>query len=396
MKQRMYNTFYRKINNEKFAKVLANIGYFILMIYYVIVRNLYLHIDYRKEYDNTKVNQIRKQLMEECNIQRQRGIFKNPIIKKEIDLSIVMPAYNVEKYIKKCIESVVNQNTKYNYELIIVNDGSTDDTEDIIKKFDSNKIKYIKQENQGLSGARNTGIENAVGKYITFIDSDDIMEENAIEIMMDAMMKESADIVVGSYYMFVNDKGERQNCISEKRVIVNNTSEAVKNHGYAWGKIFKREIFNKVRFPLHMWYEDTLICTVIFRMKNKKVVVLDDMVYGYRINPEGISRTARSSKRALEHYWVLEDAIEQAIENNIENDEILYNLAVNHLSSLLYRRVSLLEDELVNDVFVLACNIVNELYKEEYENKKRLIERDIEKAFRTYNYKFWKLASFIV
>ena len=396
MKQRMYNTFYRKVNNEKIAKVLASIGYFILIIYYAMARNLYLHINHKNKYNDVQINKVRTQLMKECNIEKQKNIFKNSNVDESVDLSIIMPAYNVEKYIKQCIESVINQSTKFIYELIIVNDGSTDDTEKIIKSFNCENIKYIKQKNQGLSGARNTGIENAVGKYITFIDSDDVMGKNAIEVMMKAIIKESADIVVGSYYMFTNDTDKKQNCISKKRIIDNNTSEAVRNHGYAWGKIFKREIFDKVRFPLHMWYEDTLICTVILRMQNKKVVVLDDIVYGYRINPEGISRTARSSKRAVEHYWVLEDAIEQARENDIENDKVLYDIAVNHLSSLMYRRISLLDDELIESAFVLSCNVINQLYKDEYECKKRFIEKDIERAFKTYNYKLWKLASFIV
>lgn len=115
---------------------------------------------------------------------------------EHVDLSIIMPAYNVEKYIKEAIDSVLNQKTKYNYELIIVNDGATDNTKKIIQSIESDKIKYIEQKNQGLSGARNTGINNAVGKYITFMDSDDLLEDGSIEIMMDALINNKADVVV--------------------------------------------------------------------------------------------------------------------------------------------------------------------------------------------------------
>ena len=97
--------------------------------------------------------------------------------------SLIIPAYNVEKYIKKCLDSVLNQ-TYNNYEIIIINDGSTDNTSKILESYKSNKkIKIINQENKGLSNARNTGVSNAKGDYILFIDSDDFIEKELLEIL---------------------------------------------------------------------------------------------------------------------------------------------------------------------------------------------------------------------
>lgn len=395
MKQRMYNTFLRMFKNELLAGFLSNVGYCLLYCYYMVAR-IFLKNSKCCKCNDIEIKSIRKELYGNVESEKENSEIKRSEIDENVDLSIIMPAYNVEKYIYQSIGSVLKQKTNYTYELIIVNDGATDNTEEVIKKFKDTRIKYIKQENQGLSGARNTGMETAVGRYITFIDSDDVLENNAIDAMMNAIKKNDADIVVGSYYMFVDGSEKRQLCINERKVIENNTKEAVCNHGYAWGKVFDRKIFDKLEYPIQRWFEDTLICTVIFRMPNKKIVVLDDVVYGYRINANGISRTARSSVKALDHYWVLEDAINQAHRNGVIDDEVLYHLAINHLSTLLYRRVSLLDEDKIKKVFILSCDLINKLSSSKYRNDNKIIKRDIEKTFETYNYKLWKLASFIV
>lgn len=393
MKRRLYNGFHRMFKSDAIAKILSNCGYFVLMIYYYIARTFILIFGKNNAKPIKSVDDARRDIQKKYSIKNMDSENINKETDETIDLSIVMPAYNVEKYVKECIDSILNQKTKYTYELIIVNDGATDKTGEIIESIKSEKIKYIKQKNQGLSGARNTGINNAVGKYIMFVDSDDLLEENAIESMMLAMEENNADIVVGSYNMFV-DIEHKQKCLNIPRVIENSPRDAVNNHGYAWGKIFKREIFKNIRFPMGAWYEDTLICNVIFRMPCK-IVVIKDLVYDYRIVQTGISRTARGSIKALDHYYVLENAIKQANANNIENDEVLYGLTFNHLSSLLYRRVFGIDEEVIEDVFIMACDLLENIRPNNIKMK-TTIEKDIEKAFETRNYKLWKLASFIV
>ena len=394
MKQRMLNTFTRKLKIELLARVVTNIGYTILKIFYIFARVFLL----RKSNSIVSSKNELPNALKKMNAIRPKPEMNDEIINlktdREMDLSIVMPAYNVEKYIKECIESIIGQKTKYKYELIIVNDGAVDNTDEIVRKIKDEHIKYIVQENKGLSGARNTGINYSVGKYIMFVDSDDVMCDGSIDAMMEAVIENNADISVGAYYLFTK-KDDKQYFINQSKIIENNSEEAVKNPGYAWGKVYKRSLFDKIRFPLDAWYEDTLVCSVLYRFA-EKIVVIDKPIYGYRINPEGISRTARSSAKSIDHYWVMEHALGLSDEMGLEHDEVLYNLVLSHMSTFLYRRISLMDDEVIKAVFIMACDMLDKIRPREHEIKGNIFRRDLEKAFQIGNYRLWKLASFLV
>ena len=144
------------------------------------------------------------------------------------------------------------------------------------------------------------------------------------------------------------------------------------------------------------WFEDTLICSVIYR-KCKKMAKVPGYVYGYRQNESGITRSARKSYKSLDHIWVMKDAISQAHNSGLKDDDHIYALCLGHFSSMLYRRISFMDEETKKSAFIVATSIMNELNVDEsIRNKKRGIEGDIEKAFRTGNYKLWKWASFVV
>ena len=126
-------------------------------------------------------------------------------VKPEVDLQIIVPAYNVERFIADCLESVVQQKTKYSFLATVVNDGATDRTGEIIEKYRAKYPKLIEtitQENKGLSGARNTALSCLKGSYITFLDSDDLLEEGAVEHLMSCAESEDADIVQGNWTEF--------------------------------------------------------------------------------------------------------------------------------------------------------------------------------------------------
>lgn len=127
-------------------------------------------------------------------------------MKPEVDLQIIVPAYNVERFIADCLESVVQQKTKYSFLATIVNDGATDRTGEIIEEYHTKYpelIEVITQENRGFSGARNTALSCLKGRYITFLDSDDLLEEGAVEHLMRCAESEDADIVQGNWTEFV-------------------------------------------------------------------------------------------------------------------------------------------------------------------------------------------------
>lgn len=389
MKQRLYNGFFKLTKIKTLSKILSVMAYWCLYLRYKFQRRkcqkyiscmtyeeAYRKVDsVRKNIDNTSSNMV-------CNQ-----------TDTTIDLSIVIPVYNVEQYVQECIESVIRQRTEYKIEIIIVNDGATDGSDSIIREFKDDRIKYIIQENQGLSGARNTGLNAAVGKYVMFIDSDDVLCEDSLELMLGKAYAEDADIVIGSYYTFSNDR-DKNYFINQSKTIIDNPKEAVRNMGFAWGKICRREMFNHLRFPSGAWYEDTIICNVLYRM-SKRMVVLEEMVYGYRVNPNGISKTARNSEKTIDHLWVIYDAVKQARENGLPKDATEYQLVSGHLSNLMLHRLSKLDDEVLEAVFVLGCELLDNIRPEKYETEQSIINKDLDKAFQQRNYKLWKAASFI-
>ena len=124
------------------------------------------------------------------------------------DISIIVPIYNAEKYLNKCIDSIINQSKK-ELEIILINDGSTDNSENIIKKYDDKRIKYFKNKNQGIGKTRNFGIKKATGKYIMFLDSDDYLDKDACKYLFNKIEKENLDIVVCDFYKDIDGKIEK-------------------------------------------------------------------------------------------------------------------------------------------------------------------------------------------
>ena len=154
MKQRMYNTFYRKLKNKFIANIVTGIGYMILKIYYYIISAFLKNTKNCIPMTDENISNARETVSKVRQKPEMNYNPKNPAQDEYIQLSIIVPAYNVEKYIEDCLTTVLNQKTKYKFEVIIVNDGSTDNTKNIIKKFEDERIIYIEQENQrkGIGG----------------------------------------------------------------------------------------------------------------------------------------------------------------------------------------------------------------------------------------------------
>lgn len=387
MKQRMLNVFSRKLKNRTLANALTKIGYWGLMCVYVIIR---LFLKGRTSITIEEAIATLYSASEKPDMEYQ---IENKVITK--DLSIIVPAYNAEKTIEQCVDSVLRQNIQYDYELLVINDGSTDSTKEILDKNKDSHLIVINEENRGFSGARNRGIDECKGKYIMFLDSDDYLVGNCIERMMDKIVGENADIVQAGYFSFVEEDGNKQEVLFKNTIIENDISAIVSNPGYPWAKIYKRELFERIRFPLNVWFEDTIVCMLLYRMC-KKMVTMRDIVYGYRINPKGITKKARYSDKCLDHYWVMEHVLEKANELGLPKDDVQYGLVGNHMSTLLYRRLSLRDDKVIESAFIAACEMLDKIRPQNYVVKGSFINRDIERAFQTRNYKLWKLASFVV
>ena len=178
-------------------------------------------------------------------------------------ISIVIPVYNVEKYVSKCLQSVVNQ-TYRNLEIIIVNDGSTDNSVEIVKKYKKidQRIKLINKENGGLSSARNAGISLVTGQYVTFIDSDDWISSNYIDEMVLEAFKYSSDIVSIRETLVEGNRYQKHLLGTDtgKKVFEGNCADALFSFwdtNFAWGKLIRTNLIkDKIEFPVGRNYED--------------------------------------------------------------------------------------------------------------------------------------------
>lgn len=218
-------------------------------------------------------------------------------------ISIVIPIYNVEAYLKKCVYSVINQTYK-NIEIFLVNDGSTDKSGmicDELKQID-NRIEVIHKKNGGLSDARNSAIPKCTGKYITFIDSDDYVDLDYVETLYNLVKKYNADISCVNYKR-VLDNGDLIDKISTNEVYEFTPKDAIENMLYmtkvsnsAWGKLYKRELFNNILYPYGRLYEDLATTYKLFYLSNK-IVSSSVQKYFYLIRNESIMNMNFSEKK---------------------------------------------------------------------------------------------------
>lgn len=198
-----------------------------------------------------------------------------------MDVSIIIPVYNVEKYIEQCLESVINQKTKYSYEIICINDGSTDGTSKILEKYKDN-LKIINTSNNGPGAARNLGIKNSTGKYLMFVDGDDYVVENFVEKMLDTLKKEEADVVICNFCRFTNKTEiEKVNKGQYKVYYKSSINEVLLMEFHSCNKIFKRELIEKNKYPEDIYFEDVVAISKAIIDANK-IVKIEDYLYYYR------------------------------------------------------------------------------------------------------------------
>lgn len=199
--------------------------------------------------------------------------------------SIIIPVYNTEKYIERCVKSVLTQ-TYDNYEIIIINDGSTDKSIEILSKFENNnQIKIINQDNNGVSSARNLGIKKSTGDYILFLDSDDFYEKELLETLKNTITNE--DIIKFGYKDLKNNTKTKAKTIQFKNYIgkfaLKHIIEAKILFDTPWMYAFKNDYMKKYKFTEGRYHEDFgLIPIMIYN--SKKVTSLD--FYGYVYNKE--------------------------------------------------------------------------------------------------------------
>lgn len=198
-------------------------------------------------------------------------------------ISVIVPVYNVEKYLKKCVNSITSQ-TYENLEILLVDDGSTDSSGQICNEFEKNdaRIKVIHKKNGGLSDARNAGLDRAKGQYYAFIDSDDYIQDNTIEIMLNAVKKNKSEIAICNMIRFL-EEGETLQfyCPTDHEVLYQGKQRyKTLNQPSVCNKLFEAKLFEGIRFPKGKYYEDTFVYhEVLYRANNIVLTGTDSYWY---------------------------------------------------------------------------------------------------------------------
>lgn len=263
-------------------------------------------------------------------------------------VSVIVPIYNVEKYLEKCINSLLSQ-TLEDIQIILVNDGSKDNSGNIAKeceKNNKNRIIYVEKENGGLSDARNYGLKYATGDFIAFLDSDDYIEKNAYEEMYNKAIEENADYVECDFiWEFPNKiRVDKQYPYKNKKEMLSFVRVV------AWNKLIKRQLItdNNLEFPKGLRYEDVEFTYKLIPFINKFAYVYKPFIH--YVQREGSIANVQN-ERTAEIFTVLDNVIEFYKKNNIYEkyrDELEYNYARYLLCSSL-KRMCKIKDKTIRE-----------------------------------------------
>lgn len=251
-----------------------------------------------------------------------------------MDVSIIVPVYNNAPFIKECINSLINQKTNYSYEIIAIDDGSTDNSLDILKEFKKN-ITLITKENTGPGDTRNVGIKKAKGKYLMFVDSDDYVDENFVEIMTKNIIKYNTDIVICDFYRVKGKNKELETKGKFKLYEKNNIHEVLLMEFHSCNKIFKKENFLNNLYPENMFYED-VVAISLNELSAKSILKIEEPLYYYRYLDKGTTNVINETNYDLIKSLKL---IEKEFIKNNYQDEIEFLYINNVLVDLIIKLI---------------------------------------------------------
>lgn len=298
-------------------------------------------------------------------------------------LSVIVPAYNVEKYIDHCLESILRQQVTFDYEVIVVNDGSTDSTPARLEKYKKNeRIHIIHQKNGGLSAARNTGISCSKGEYLCFVDSDDELPNGAFEQMMAVALQKQAKLVAGSY-----EKVLRSGTVLYTGRLKDQKADSNSLPGFAWGKMIHHSVFQNLKFPEGYWFEDSVMAQIVHPLCQDAIYTVSNVSYKYYSNEAGITATARTKPKALDSLWITMRLLEDRKKYSLSSTQASYAYFLS-MVSLTYHRTKHLGVQTARSIFVVQRMLMDQYYCgyqiEDDRKKLRIQEALRENNFRKY------------
>ncbi len=292
----------------------------------------------------------------------------------EHDVSVVVPVYNAERYVAACLRSVLNQQTRFRFEVIVVDDGSTDSSREVIASVvgggsGAPPVSVHHKANGGPGDARNVAMGTARGRYLMFVDADDLLTPTAVEDLVSAAVATGADLVQADHLLVESDflLAERLSTRSRPprrapQVVdqPGRPSPAIRDlDGYSWGKLFARELWDGAGFPPHYHFQDTIVSLTVAH-RARRIVMTDAVGYVYNTNDTSISSAAALGGRGLDILYNVQYCLDVDRRLGIEGGRVLYHQLVDHVGKFLYRRTSMLAPEVRQDLLTVAATILQE------------------------------------
>lgn len=299
-------------------------------------------------------------------------------------ISIIVPIYNVEKYLNKCIESIVNQ-TYENIEIILIDDGSNDNSGIICDEYakKDNRIIVVHKENGGVSSARNKGLKIAKGEWISFVDADDWIEQNFCQTLLNKVTQEQADIALCGYNRITDNRIEKINA-NNQEVFLNSNEYLVKSlnpqtgFGFCHMKLIKKEVLKSISFNERIEVGEDALFNIQLSTYIKKAVFLKQPLYNYRINNQSVVKRydENYANKYLKSMKIIEEYIWQEYneenEENIEIKQNYYNFVAYHIMLIIVnycyhpdnkmcnaQRKNMLKEVINNDLFIIGLKKSN-------------------------------------
>lgn len=302
-------------------------------------------------------------------------------------ISVIVPVYKVEKYLEKCIESIIKQ-THTNLQIILVNDGSPDNCGKICDEYakKDSRIEVIHKINGGLSDARNVGINRANGRYIGFVDSDDYVKEDMYEKLINLIKEYDADISICNLYDVIDGKEyvrNKDNGIHEySRIDILKEILLDKNiQSYAWNKLYKKELFDEIKYPIRKKYEDIGTTFYVFEKCNKIVVTSEPEYYYLKRSDSLVNNVTESTildytEIIIQRYLYTKENIKELKKYN--NYYLAKTLITAHNDIELLGSISEKMQEKYKELYNLVYNIM----KNDREDIEELFNAEQKKAIK--------------
>lgn len=260
------------------------------------------------------------------------------------DLHIIIPVYNTAQFVGECLDSILEQKTRYTFFISITNDGSTDNSKNVLETYLSSipdkkqlgAIEVRHQANMGPATARNIALENIRGSYIMFVDSDDKLLPGAIESLMTAAIDNDADMAEGY-------------------------SNCGLTHGFAWGKVYKAELFRNIHFPPGYWFEDTITAFFLYHICSKRILVKGKHYY-YRLNQNSITNSFQGNERTVDSLWVSRRVLSDYFSAGHQATSLLLREYLQDTISTARHFRTLNREDVMQALFAIHCSMAEKFF----------------------------------